>query len=148
VSVMVTSKSFDVGPNLAATHRYRVFAGAKTAAALAPYRAEGLVSYRKGWQIPILGPIGSWMAQNVIAPLLARMYDATAYVASLFGGRRGSWGVAIILLVITVRLCLFPLSRKQAIMAKKMQDLQPILAELKEKYKDDKERYAREMFAV
>ena len=61
---------------------------------------------------------------------------------------RGSYGIAIILLTITVRLLLFPLSRKQAMSAKKMQDLQPRLTELKEKYKDDKERFTKEQFAL
>ena len=48
----------------------------------------------------------------------------------------------------TVRLIMFPLGRKQAMMAKKMQDLQPHLAEVKEKYKDDKEALTRETMAV
>ena len=48
----------------------------------------------------------------------------------------------------TVRLIMFPLGRKQAMMAKKMQDLQPVLAEVKEKYKDDKEALTRETMAV
>ena len=41
-----------------------------------------------------------------------------------------------------------PLGRKQARAAKKMQDLQPLMAELKEKYADDKERMTRETFAL
>ena len=48
----------------------------------------------------------------------------------------------------TVRLIMFPIGRKQAMMAKKMQDLQPVLAEVKEKYKDDKEAITRETMAV
>jgi YidC/Oxa1 family membrane protein insertase len=148
VSVVVTSREFEVGPNVGAKHTYTIFAGPKTAVALAPVGAGELASYRKGWQIPILGSLGAGVARHIIAPLLTRIYDGTRWVAGLFGGTRGNWGVAIILLVITVRLAMFPLSRKQAIMAKKMQDIQPLLAELKEKHKDDKEKYTLEMFAL
>ncbi|MCA9063478.1 MAG: membrane protein insertase YidC, partial [Planctomycetaceae bacterium] len=51
--------------------------------------------------------------------------------------------LAIITLTILVRGCLFPISRKQAISAAKMKDLQPKIQELKEKYGDDREKMAR-----
>ncbi|MBX6311642.1 MAG: membrane protein insertase YidC [Isosphaeraceae bacterium] len=136
VSVAVISRELRVGPNAPITHVYRIFAGPKTLAALAPYGAEELASYRKG-QLPILGPLGSKVGRYVIAPLLEAIH-----------GVIHNYGIAIIILVILIRLVLFPLSRKQAIMAKKMQDLQPLLNELKEKYKDDKERFTREMLAL
>src|SRR5262249_3405663 len=66
----------------------------------------------------------------------------------VFGGTRGSYGVAIILLTITVRLLMFPLSRKQAISAKRMQELQPQLAELKEKHKDDPQEFSKKQWAL
>ncbi len=47
-----------------------------------------------------------------------------------------------------VRLIMFPLSRKQAISAKKMQDLQPLLKEIQQKYKDDKEKQTKETMAL
>ena len=47
-----------------------------------------------------------------------------------------------------VRLMMFPLGRKQALMAKKMQELQPYLKEIQEKYKDDKEQQTRETLAL
>ena len=43
---------------------------------------------------------------------------------------------------------MFPLGRKQALMAKKMQDLQPYLKEIQEKYKDDKEQLTKETWAL
>ena len=62
--------------------------------------------------------------------------------------RTATTAIAIILLTMTVRLIMFPLGRKQAMVAKKMQDLQPLLAEIKEKYKDDKEQQTRETMAL
>ena len=47
-----------------------------------------------------------------------------------------------------VRGLMFPLGRKQALAAQKMQELQPHLKEIQEKYKDDKERLTKETFAL
>jgi YidC/Oxa1 family membrane protein insertase len=149
VSVQLLSKLVKVGPNIPRTHSFRIFAGPKTAAALAPYDAKELSAYRKGWSLGPLGDLGaSFVATNVIVPLLDRIYAVTAYMSRQFGGTRGNYGLAIILLTMTVRLILFPLGRKQAAMAKKMQDLQPHLAALKEKCGDDKEKMAKEQWAL
>ena len=147
VSVQMTSREVKLGPGRPVTQKFRIFAGPKTVDALAPYGAEDLASYRKtAWYFRI--PLASTMAQSVISPLLDKIYALTAAVAALFGGKRGNYGIAIILLTITVRMILFPLSRKQAISAKKMQDLQPKMQEIKEKYKDDKEKLTKEQFAL
>jgi len=49
------------------------------------------------------------------------------------------YGLCIILLTIMVRGIMFPLSRKQALMSLRMQELQPEIAKLKEKYGDDRQ---------
>jgi YidC/Oxa1 family membrane protein insertase len=51
--------------------------------------------------------------------------------------------LAIISLTVLVRGCMFPISRKQAISAARMKELQPKLAELKAKYADDREKLAK-----
>ena len=146
VGVELISRPIVVGPNLAeVVHKYKVFAGPKLDPLLIPYEAEKLASYRKQW-IPIPG--ATWLARYVISPLLDKIYTLTKAVASLFGMKNGNYGIAIILLTMTVRLIMFPIGRKQAMMAKKMQDLQPYLVELKEKYKDDKEGLTRETMAL
>ncbi len=146
IAVMIDSKPIPLGPNLGeVVHSYRVFAGPKTASALAPYNAEELASYRKTW---ITIPFASSLATNIIAPLLGRIYRVTESISRAFGASKGNYGIAIILLTMTVRLIMFPIGRKQAMMAKKMQDLQPVLAEVKEKFKDDKEALTRETMAV
>ncbi len=147
VAVVIESKPVQVGPNLGeVTHSYKVFAGPKTTASLAPYHAEELSSYRKNQWITI--PFASMLAKSVIAPLLEKIYWVTQSVSRALGGQNGNYGVAIILLTMTVRLIMFPIGRKQAMMAKKMQDLQPQLVEVKERFKDDKEAIARETMAV
>lgn len=57
-------------------------------------------------------------------------------------------GIAVMLLTVIVRLFLFPLSRKAIHTQVAMQEINPKLAELKEKYKDDQEKQARETLAL
>ena len=149
VSVELISKPLPIAAGGTISQLYRVFAGPKTVEALAPYGAVELSAYRKGWSLPLVGDFGaSFTAQHVITPMLTAIYTVLTRIARLFGGTRGNWGIAIILLTVCVRLILFPLSRKQARMAQKMQELQPLLAKLKEECGDDKERFAREQFAL
>lgn len=54
------------------------------------------------------------------------------------------FGLAIILLTVIIRIIMYPLSVKALHSQKKMQDLQPQIQEIQKKYKDDKERQARE----
>jgi YidC/Oxa1 family membrane protein insertase len=145
VSFEMVAKPLDLKPGRPVEHTYRIFAGAKIATDLKPYDAVELASYRKSW-IPI--PFASSMAQYVISPLLDTIYRLTERVAKVVGLSRGNYGLSIILLTIVVRLCMFPLSRKMAISAKKMQELSPFLREVQEKYKDDKEKITKETFAL
>jgi YidC/Oxa1 family membrane protein insertase len=144
VGVRISSKPLTVGPGKSAVHTYRVFTGPKTYAALKPYGAESLASYRKPSYIPGAADI----ARYVITPILHFTYDVTVRVARIFGGKQGNYGIAIILLTVLVRALMFPLGRKAALSAQRMQSLQPLLKEVQEKYKDDKERQTRETFAL
>ena len=53
------------------------------------------------------------------------------------------FGVAIILVTILIKLFLVPLSRKQIESQKKMQELQPKLKAIQDKYKNDKEKQTK-----
>jgi YidC/Oxa1 family membrane protein insertase len=59
-----------------------------------------------------------------------------------------NYGIAVILMTVLVRLVLYPLSLKSYRSMKSMQKLQPQLNVLKEKYKDDKEKFNREQIAL
>jgi YidC/Oxa1 family membrane protein insertase len=140
ITVSLTTKPVRLAPNTPVTHEYSVFLGSKTKQNLTPYNAIELTTYRRGWAVP-----GSrLLARSFISPLLDTTYAATKSFFGLFGAKRGSYGVAIILLTAVVRSMIFPLSRKQAITAKRMQDLAPQMASIKEKYKEDRERQGRE----
>jgi YidC/Oxa1 family membrane protein insertase len=59
-----------------------------------------------------------------------------------------NYGVAIILLTLVVRVLFYPLSLKSYRSMKGMQKLQPQLVALKEKYKDDAQKFAQEQMAL
>jgi YidC/Oxa1 family membrane protein insertase len=59
-----------------------------------------------------------------------------------------NYGIAIVMLTVLVRGCMFPLSRKQALSAQKMQELRPEIQKINEKYKkaEDRAKASRELF--
>ncbi|MGD7654341.1 MAG: membrane protein insertase YidC [Verrucomicrobiales bacterium] len=63
-------------------------------------------------------------------------------------GKSWSWGLAIILLTITVRIFIWPLHAKSTHTMKRMSKLQPKMAELKEKYADDPTKLNTEMMGL
>jgi len=59
-----------------------------------------------------------------------------------------SFGFAIILFTVAIRLLTFPLNMQQIKSSKAMQELQPQLKEIQAKYKNDKEKLAQEQMAL
>lgn len=60
----------------------------------------------------------------------------------------GNWGLAIILLTLLVRLLVMPFNIMSFKGMKKMQDIQPQIKALKEKYKDDQTKLNQEMMVL
>ena len=60
----------------------------------------------------------------------------------------GNWGVAIILLTLTIKLLFFRLNEKALASGEKMKKLQPEIEALKEKYKDDQQLQSQEMMKL
>lgn len=59
-----------------------------------------------------------------------------------------NYGVAIILITILVRLIFWPVTRKSTESMKRMQEIQPLMNELKEKYKDKPQKLNQEMMEL
>jgi YidC/Oxa1 family membrane protein insertase len=60
----------------------------------------------------------------------------------------GGLGLAIILVTVLIKLAVFPLTFKSMKVQKEMQELQPKIAEIKAKHKDNQEVMAKELMAV
>lgn len=65
-----------------------------------------------------------------------------------FYGLTNSYGLAIVLLTILVRVLLYPLNQKQMTSMQHMQKIQPRIKVLQEKYADDKEKLNQEMMKL
>src|SRR5665647_2607589 len=59
-----------------------------------------------------------------------------------------SYGIAIILLTIAIKMVLYPLTVKQVKSMKAMQEIQPKVKAMQEKYKDNKEKLQTEIAAI
>lgn len=78
---------------------------------------------------------------NVIAkPLL--------YALRFFNQYIGNYGVSIILLTVLIKILFWPLTHKSFKSMKELQKLQPRMAKIREKYKNNKEQMNKEMMAL
>lgn len=77
---------------------------------------------------------------SIAEPLLRFLKSIYSYT--------GNYGYAIILVTLMIKLIFFPLANKSYRSMKEMQKLQPKMTELREKYKDDKERMSREVMEL
>jgi len=59
-----------------------------------------------------------------------------------------NYGISIIVLTILIRILFWPLTHKSYTSMKEMQKIQPLMARIREKYKDDREQMQREMMAL
>ncbi|OHB83045.1 MAG: hypothetical protein A2V98_13540 [Planctomycetes bacterium RBG_16_64_12] len=96
---------------------FTVFAGPKKPALLAKYELKDLAYY--GW--------------------FSLVAKAMLWILHAFYKVVPNYGLAIIMLTVLVRGCMFPLSIKQARGAQKMQELQPEIKKIHEQYKNNPE---------
>jgi len=59
-----------------------------------------------------------------------------------------SFGISILILTILIKIIFWPLTHKSYVSMKEMQKLQPLMAKIREKYKDDREQMQRELMGL
>lgn len=89
----------------------------------------------------------------MLDPLYHLAADAIVFFHKGFGPIFGddsffSWALSVMLLVVCVRILIFPLFVKQVKSQRTMQMMQPLIKEIKEKYGHDKPRMQQEMMAL
>jgi YidC/Oxa1 family membrane protein insertase len=70
------------------------------------------------------------------------------YLLKFFNQYLGNYGVAIILLTILIKILFWPLTHKSYKSMKEMQKIQPLMAKIREKYKDNREMMNKEMMSL
>src|SRR5918998_4538371 len=76
------------------------------------------------------------------------LWDAVGIPEGRFLGTNWTWILALVFLVVTVRVILFPVFVKQIKSQRAMQALQPKVKELQEKHKGDRETLQKEMMEL
>jgi len=84
------------------------------------------------------------LAANPLSTVFGPLVDLMRHVLRVFQDLTGSWGWAIILLTVVVRLFMMPLTFRQFRSAQAMTKLQPKIKELQRKYKNDKRKLQEE----
>lgn len=125
--VTVQTNKFRIPPHETVNHSYIYFAGPKKEQVLEQYETlDTLLSY--GWF-------------TSISKVLLTFLNAVHRVIP-------NYGISIILLTIIIKAILFPLTRKSQVSMFRMQQLQPMINQLKEKYKHDKQRMGKEQMLL
>lgn len=74
------------------------------------------------------------------------IFNLLVYIYNILPGH--DLGAAIIVLTLIVRLVLYPLSKKSIQYQKELQEINPEIEKIKEKYKDDKEKMGPELMKL
>lgn len=131
VTAQFTSKRFDLEVGQSINHSYTVFSGPKRPELLADYKFANLPTYS--------------LTDFVYYGWFGAVAKAMVGLLHIFYGWVGNYGIAIIMLTVLVRGCMFPVSRNQAKSMAKMQVLKPEMDRLKERYKGDQQKQAAAM---
>ncbi|MFC3067669.1 membrane protein insertase YidC [Phenylobacterium soli] len=122
-----------IQPGQQTTETTRFFAGAKVVPVLA--------GYEKNLGIPRFDDSVDWgHLWFLTRPIFSFLLFLNQNVASI--------GVAILVLTVVVRLIFFPLANKSYESMSKMKKVQPLVEEMRKKYKDDPAKQQQEMLAL
>ena len=133
IGVKVTGTPISLGPRATSEHQYLLYNGPKEAATLDGYglHLPLVIHYPNIFFLPI----------GMIAPFLVSILD-------FFDSIVHDYGLSIIMLTVMVRCCLLPLTLKSTRSMQKMQEVQPLMEELKQKHANDKQKLNQEVMAL
>lgn len=131
VSFEVERRSMPVAAGATLRDSYNIFLGPKRPELLKNYYVADARQYNLS-DLLYYGWFGS--IAKVMLAILHFFYSIV-----------GNYGIAIIMLTVTVRLCMFPLSLKQTQSMARMQALKPEMDKINEKYKNDMQKKQQAM---
>ena len=121
-----------LAPGKAVTQTTRFFAGAKEVKTLQRYEAAGIPKFDKAID---------WGYFEIVEKPIFTYLDWLFHIV-------GNFGLAIILLTLTIRAVMFPIAQRQFASMAAMRAIQPKMKALQERYKDDKPRQQQEIMAL
>ncbi len=120
---VITTPAFSVAPGQAVTVAHKLFIGPK--------------------EIDILKAQGSSLEQSLDLGWFSALAKPMLYSLKFFYRYVGNYGIAIIIITVILKIFFFPLTHKSYKSMKEMGKLQPKMAALKEKHKNDKDAMNR-----
>jgi YidC/Oxa1 family membrane protein insertase len=123
---------------------FNVAPGQRMATEARLYVGPKLIQQMKAQGVAGLDRAVDYSQFSIFAVIGQGLFWILSHLHSLFG----NWGWSIIGLVVLVKLALYPLSNKQYESANKMRALAPRVAQLKERYGDDRAKHQAAMMEL
>jgi YidC/Oxa1 family membrane protein insertase len=111
-------------------------------------RTLSFTAYAGPKQLDLLRAVGPHLDEAVEYGWFGFFSKILLLFLEFFHTAVGNWGVAIILLTLTIKLVFFRLNEKALASSEKMKKLQPEVEALKEQYKDDQQLQSQEMMKL
>ena len=126
-----------VEPGSASTHVFGLYVGPKELERLKAFSAvDAAVELEEAIDWGFFGGLSEWLGKLLLGLL------------RWFHGLVANWGWSIVLLTVVVKASTLPLTLKQMSSMKRMKEIQPEMAKIKEKYADDRAKQGQEMQAL
>ena len=125
-----------------------VVGGGITSLAAGESKTFGYKAYFGPKKLSVLKDTGYELAKAVIFGWFDVLAKPMLFLLNFFYSFIGNYGLAIILLTCLIKGAFWPITQKGMKSMKNMQKLQPKVAKLKEKYKDDPTKMNQEMMAL
>ncbi len=133
----LTTAAVEIGTKETSTYVFGLYIGPKELDRLAAFSAtEAPVQLEEAIDWGFFG----WVSESLGKLLLALL--------RWFYGLVSNWGVSIVLLTVMIKAATLPLTLKQMSSMKRMKEIQPEMAKIKEKYGDDRVKQGQEMQAL
>lgn len=132
----LVSAAAGLDPGASETFGFGLYMGAKELDRLKVYSLSDSVVLEEAIDWGFFGGVSEWLGKLLLALL------------RWFHGLIGAWGWSIVALTIVVKGATLPLTLKQMSSMKRMKEIQPEMAKIKEKYADDRAKQGQEMQAL
>ena len=129
----------EIGQTSAVDEGYKFYVGPKKREVLELYNDKERNEWRES---------GLHLEEAVASSFWGWLSNALKWLLEFYYRLIPNWGVAIILLTLTIKIIFFPLTRKSFESTSKMQALGPKLNAIKEKYKDNPQKMNQETAAL
>ena len=110
--------------------------------------SSGFTLYMGPRDLEILKKTGKKLDQAINFGFWDIIAKPLHFLLQYFNRFAHNYGVSIIILTVLIKIIFWPLTHKSFKSMKEMQKLQPLMAKIREKYKDDKEQMQRELMGL